>query len=209
MTWLPSGTPSGSVGHPIWHPIGPCRAPCLAPRSASIWPLVEHPVWPPVGHPSGTPSGTMIWNCTFGKHSSCPPSELPRRALPSGTLSGTLVSSRGSGRPSISEPLDRCPFGPPTVALPYTYIKPSTPPLHHFLHSPNCIGTCDCVATAALRGSWSLGARSNYWVQTLSVFFLNLRRRRMELNTFFTEDDCGSDSHSTGRGRGRGRVGRR
>jgi hypothetical protein len=33
----------------------------------------------------------------------------------------------------------------------------------------------------------------------------------MELNTFFTEDDCGSDSHSTGRGRGRGRgrVGRR
>jgi hypothetical protein len=28
----------------------------------------------------------------------------------------------------------------------------------------------------------------------------------MELNTFFTEDDCGSDSHSTGRGRGRGRV---
>jgi hypothetical protein len=31
----------------------------------------------------------------------------------------------------------------------------------------------------------------------------------MELNTFFTEDDCGSDSHSTGRGRGRGRVGGR
>jgi hypothetical protein len=29
----------------------------------------------------------------------------------------------------------------------------------------------------------------------------------MELNTFFTEDDSGSDSHSTGRGRGRGRVG--
>jgi hypothetical protein len=28
----------------------------------------------------------------------------------------------------------------------------------------------------------------------------------MELNTFFTEDDCGSDNHSTGRGRGRGRV---
>jgi hypothetical protein len=28
----------------------------------------------------------------------------------------------------------------------------------------------------------------------------------MELNTFFTEDDCGSDSHNTGRGRGRGRV---
>jgi hypothetical protein len=31
----------------------------------------------------------------------------------------------------------------------------------------------------------------------------------MELNTFLTEDDCGSDSHSTGRGRGRGRVGGR
>jgi hypothetical protein len=28
----------------------------------------------------------------------------------------------------------------------------------------------------------------------------------MELNTFFTEDDCGSNSHSTGRERGRGRV---
>jgi hypothetical protein len=33
----------------------------------------------------------------------------------------------------------------------------------------------------------------------------------MELNTFFTEDDCGSDNHSMrrGRGRGRGRVGGR
>jgi hypothetical protein len=31
----------------------------------------------------------------------------------------------------------------------------------------------------------------------------------MELNTFFIKDDCGSDSHSTGRGRGRGRVGGR
>jgi hypothetical protein len=30
--------------------------------------------------------------------------------------------------------------------------------------------------------------------------------RRMELNTLFTEDDCGSDSHSTRRGRRRGRV---
>jgi hypothetical protein len=30
-----------------------------------------------------------------------------------------------------------------------------------------------------------------------------------ELNTFFTEDECGSDSHNTGRGRGRGRVGGR
>jgi hypothetical protein len=28
----------------------------------------------------------------------------------------------------------------------------------------------------------------------------------MELNTLFTEDDCGSDSHSTRRGRRRGRV---
>jgi hypothetical protein len=31
----------------------------------------------------------------------------------------------------------------------------------------------------------------------------------MDLNTFFTNDDCGSDSHSTGRRRGRGRVGGR
>jgi hypothetical protein len=30
-----------------------------------------------------------------------------------------------------------------------------------------------------------------------------------ELNTFFTEDECGSDSHSTGRGRGRGMIGGR
>jgi hypothetical protein len=30
-----------------------------------------------------------------------------------------------------------------------------------------------------------------------------------ELNTFFTEDECGSDSHSTRRGRGRGRIGGR
>jgi hypothetical protein len=30
-----------------------------------------------------------------------------------------------------------------------------------------------------------------------------------ELNTFFTKDECGSDSHSTRRGRGRGRVGGR
>jgi hypothetical protein len=136
----------------------------------------------------------------------------PHRApclAPRPALLATLVSSRGSGRPSISEPLDRCPFGPPIAALPYTYIKPSTPPLHHFLHSPIRIGTCDYVATVALRGSWSLGAGSNCWVQTLSIFFHNLRRRRMELNTFFTEDECGSDSHSTGRGRGRGKVGGR
>jgi hypothetical protein len=31
----------------------------------------------------------------------------------------------------------------------------------------------------------------------------------MELNTFFTKDDCGSDSHSTRRGRGQGRIGGR
>jgi hypothetical protein len=31
----------------------------------------------------------------------------------------------------------------------------------------------------------------------------------MELNTFFTEDECGSDSHNTERGRGQGRIGRR
>jgi hypothetical protein len=31
----------------------------------------------------------------------------------------------------------------------------------------------------------------------------------MEVNTFFTEDECGSDSHSRGRGRGWGRVGGR
>jgi hypothetical protein len=112
-------------------------------------------------------SSIMIWSRRFGKRSPCPLLDLPRPALPS----GTLVSSHGSGRPSISELLDRCPFGPPTVALPYTYIKPSTPQLHHFLHSPIRIGTCDCVATAALRGSWSFGAGSNCWVQTLSIFF--------------------------------------
>jgi hypothetical protein len=152
------------VGHFVW----PCRAPRPAFRSAL----------PPdilifnrrFCHPSprpAPPSGIMIWSRRFGKRSSCPPSNLPRPALPS----GTLVSSCGSSRPSISEPLDRCPFGPPIVSLPYTYIKPSTPQLHHFLHSSIRIGTCDCVATAALRGSWLLGAGSNCWVQTLSVFF--------------------------------------
>jgi hypothetical protein len=139
-------------------PVRPRRAPRLATPSS-------HPVWPssgipsgPVGHPVGhsvwphlaTPSGHPVW----------PPSGTSVRP-PSGIPSGTLVSSRRSGRPSIFEPLDRCPFGPPTVALPFTYIKPSNPPLHHFLHSPICIGTCDCVATMALRGSWSLGAGSN------------------------------------------------
>jgi hypothetical protein len=31
----------------------------------------------------------------------------------------------------------------------------------------------------------------------------------MEVNTFFTEDECGSDSHSTGRERGRSKIGGR
>jgi hypothetical protein len=129
----------------------------MAPVGHSVWHRlapsgpVGHTVWPPVRPPSGTPSGP-VW----------PPVQPP---------SGTLVSSRGSGRLLISEPLDRCPFGHPTVALPYTYIKPSTPPLHHFFHFPICIGTCDYVATAALRGSWLLGAGSNCWMQTLSNFF--------------------------------------
>jgi hypothetical protein len=134
-------------------PVWPCLTPRLATRRAPCLATpFGHLVWPLVGHPVRPPSGTPI------------------RPL-SGTPSGTLVSSRGSGRPSISEPLDRSPFGPPTVALPFTYIKPSNPPLHHFLHSPICIGTCDCVATAALRGSWSLGAGSNCWVQALPVIF--------------------------------------
>jgi hypothetical protein len=89
------------------------------------------------------------------------------------------------------------------------YINPSTPPLHHFLHSSIRIRTSDCVATAALHGSWWWEVGSNCWVQTLLVFFHNLRRRRMELNTFFTKDECSSDSHSTGSGRSRGRVGGR
>jgi hypothetical protein len=157
--WAPrlatlSGHPSGTLS-------GPCRASRPAP--------VGHPVRPrwaprlatsgtpssPVGHPSG-PIGHSVW---------------PRRALCLATPSGTPVLSRGSCRPSISEPLDRCPFGPPTVALPFTYIKPSNPPLHHFLHSPICIGTCDCVATAALCGSWSLGAGSNCLGASPSSFF--------------------------------------
>jgi hypothetical protein len=141
MMWPMTWHPSGLVGHSIW----PRRAPRLAtPSGHLVWLPVGHPVWHPVRPLSGTPVR--------------PPS-------------GTLVSSRGSGRPSISEPLDRCPFGPPTVALSFTYIKPSNPPLHHFLHSPICIRTCDCVATATLRGSWSLGAGSNCWVQALPVFF--------------------------------------
>jgi hypothetical protein len=53
-------------------------------------------------------------------------------------------------------------------------------------------------------GRWGLEA--TVWVQALPVFFPQFTQERMELNTFFTEDDCGSDSHSTGRGRGRGRV---
>jgi hypothetical protein len=157
MTWHPSGP----VGHPVWpHRLATRRAPRPTPLGIpsspvghSVWPRraprrapVGYPVWAPRLAPSGTPSGP-VWP--------------PRLGTPSGTPSGTPALSRGSSRPSISEPLDRCPFGPPTVALPFTYIKPSNPPLHHFLHSPICIGTCDCVAIAALRGSWSLGAGSN------------------------------------------------
>jgi hypothetical protein len=125
-------------------PVWPRRAPHLATLS---------------GHPSGTPSGHTVW----------PPVGHPVR-----TPSDTPALSRGSGRPSISEPLDRCPFGPPTIALPFTYIKPSNPPLHHFLHSPICIETCDCVATAALRESWSLGAGSNYLGASPSSFFSSI-----------------------------------
>jgi hypothetical protein len=54
-------------------------------------------------------------------------------------------------------------------------------------------------------GRWGLEATVG--CKFFQFFFLNLYRRRMELNTFFTEDDCGSDSHNTGRGRGRGRIG--
>jgi hypothetical protein len=153
MTWHPYGP----VGHPVWpHRLATRRAPCLATPSGPV----GHSVWPCRAPRLATPSGHPVW--------------LPRRAprtAPSGTPSGTPALSRGSGRPSISEPLDRCPFGPPTVALPFTYIKPSNPPLHHFLHSPICIGTCDCVATAALCGSWSLGAGSNCLGASPSSFF--------------------------------------
>jgi hypothetical protein len=132
---------------PIWHLVWPPR---LATRRAPRLASVGHPVWPrwaPRLAPSGTPSGHPV---------------------------GTPVLSRGSSRPSISEPLDRCSFGPPTVALPFTYIKPSNPRLHHFLHSPICIGTCDCVATAALRGSWSLEAGSNCLDASPSSFFSSI-----------------------------------
>jgi hypothetical protein len=190
-------TPSGHtvwppVGHPVGHSVWPRRAPRLGtPSGYPVWPPVAHPVWPhrlatrraprlatPSGHPSGTPSGPVghsVW-----------PRRAPRLGTPSShpvghpvwhpfrTPSGTPALSRGSGRPSISEPLNRCPFGPPTVALPFTYIKPSNPPLHHFLHSPICIGTCDCVATAALRGSWSLGAGSNCLGANPSSFFSSI-----------------------------------
>jgi hypothetical protein len=133
-----------------WHPSGP-----VSPRLA----------------PSGTPSGPVgypVWPHRLATR------RAPRLATPSGTPSSTPIFSRGSGRPSISEPLDRCPFGPSTIALPFTYVKPSNPPLHHFLHSPICIGTCDCVAIAALRGSWSLGAGSNCLDASPSNFFSSI-----------------------------------
>jgi hypothetical protein len=53
------------------------------------------------------------------------------------------------------------------------------------------------------------GLEATVGCKSFQIFFHNLCRRRMELNTFFTEDDCGSNSHSTGRGRGRGRIGGR
>jgi hypothetical protein len=175
MTWHPSAPVGHPVGHPVWPPrLATRRAPRLATSSGHPSGPVGHPVWPrraprlatSSGHPVRPPSGTLsgpvghpVWH--------------PFRP-PSGTPSGTPALSRGSGRPSISEPLDRCPFGPPTVALPFTYIKPSNPPLHHFLHSPICIGTCDCVATAALRGSWSLGAGSSCLGANPSSFFSSI-----------------------------------
>jgi hypothetical protein len=193
MTWLPSGTLISTVGHLVWHPVWPLSNPPSGTRRAFRSALCSSSP-PPFAllpdilifsrrfcHPSPRPaplSGTMIWSCRFGKCSSSPPLDLSRPALLSGTQSGTLVSSRGFDRPSISKPLDRCPFGPLTGVLPYTYIKPSTPPLHHFLHSPIRIGTYDCVATAALHGSWWLGAGSNCWVQTLLVFFLQFMQEK-------------------------------
>jgi hypothetical protein len=159
----PSGTP---FGHPVWPPrLATRRAPRLAipsgPRRA------PHPT------PSGTPSDPVGHPVS---HPVRPSSGTPVRP-PSGTPSSTPVLSRGSSRPSIYEPLDRCPFGPPTVTLPFTYIKPSNPPLHHFLHSSICIGTCDCVATAALRGSWSLEAGSNCLGASPSSFFSSIYAR--------------------------------
>jgi hypothetical protein len=53
------------------------------------------------------------------------------------------------------------------------------------------------------------GLEATVGCKPFQFFFHNLHRRRMKLNTFFTEDDCGSDSHSTRRRRGRGRVGGR
>jgi hypothetical protein len=154
MTWPMTWHPSGPVRHPVGHLVWTRRALRLAPSGTPSGHSVGHPVRPLSGTLSG-PIGHSVW------HPIRPPS-------------GTPVLSRGSGRPSISEPLDRCPFGPLTVALPFTYIKPSNPPLHHFLHSPICIGTCDCVVTAALRGSWSLGAGSNCLGASPSSFFSSI-----------------------------------
>jgi hypothetical protein len=154
MTWPMTWQSKNDVA-PVW----PRRAPRLAtPSGHPSGTLSGHTIWPPVGHPVSPPSGT--------------PSGPVRP--PSSTPSGTPALSRGSSRPSISEPLDRCPFGPPTVVLPFTYIKPSNPPLYHFLHSPICIGTCDCVATTALRGSWLLGAGSNCLDASPSSFFSSI-----------------------------------
>jgi hypothetical protein len=183
MTWPMTWHPSGPVGHPVWTPrLATRRAPHLAPVGHPVWPPrlatrrapcpapVGQPVWPPRlatrRAPCPAPVGQPVWH----------PVRHPIRPS-SGTPSGTPVLSRGSGRPSIYEPLDRCPFGPLTVALPFTYIKPSNPPLHHFLHSPICIGTYNCVATAALRGSWSLGAGSNCLGASPSNFIFSIYTR--------------------------------
>jgi hypothetical protein len=137
--------------------------------------------------------------------------ELPSRALPSGTPLGTLVSSCGSSRPSIFEPLDRCPFGPPTIALSFTYIKPSNPHCITFSTLPFALGPVTVLLQRHYAGLGRWGLEATVGCKLFQFFFLNLRRRRMELNTFFNEDDCGSNSHSTRRrrGRGRGRVGGR
>jgi hypothetical protein len=105
MTW-PMMWQSKMTWSMTWHPSGPVR-PRRAPRlptlsghlSGTSSGPVGHSVWPrrvprlatPSSHPSGTPFGHPVGH--------------PVRS-PSGTPSGTPVLSRGSGRPSISEPLD-------------------------------------------------------------------------------------------------------
>jgi hypothetical protein len=118
-------------------PVWPRRAPRLATQSG-------HHVWPPrlatpFGHLSGTPSGLHRAPRPASIGHPVRPRLAPVRP-PSGTPSGTPVSSRGSGQPSISEPLDRCPFGPPTVALPFTYINHPIPHCITFSTLPFALG---------------------------------------------------------------------